>query len=621
MAGPTVVGEMGFYGTGGSTIGLGGPPYTNTIPVPLMPVQSLPYVAHCFTNAGVFKSSFSVLNRPAFTMTLNGGFNQITLEVPGVKPTTSVNLGDWVRLSQQGGDGTIVYSGIVEDLPDTISSTATVHQILLTPLNSELSDRFFSAVYAIPTDVAQIVRDALSQTNHLSWNWVTIPNTGVLLPAAGLDVVTFTQSTVQDVLNTALLMAGPTYSFFSDAIGQVYFQPTGSSADYTITLNQYQDRVRNSSIKELRNYILVIGGVPAGNSVPTTGLYSNTTSQTNYGVRTMDPPPYFPVVTDTTTLQNMANSLGGIFDHSKNTVTFTLNNFPQRIVPGQIGAATARYWEPNVYPLPESEAGTGAYIGPYIVLSVEVDAPVQKLTIGDFPYNLTDDWSWLFERLLQRQAAQILVIPAPTLSGSTVMSQGTGAGISGGLLQIVDKNNIVRVALGSLPPYGDPSGVFSPPEYGIRLLDPLGNIIFDPAGVVGPITELGANGQGPGQTVSATSYTPTTPAITFNFTLNRQVQCQFFGGVSCHIQTGAGLNYNRIAIYDSGSNLIAFTGDAKINSPNPTLTSSSFSLWTGVGSVVAIGPGTYTARIETKVDSGTTAYFDTGVIYGQRLGA
>jgi hypothetical protein len=276
-----------------------------------------------------------------------------------------------------------------------------------------------------------------------------------------------------------------------------------------------------------------------------------------------------------------------------------------------------------VDPFPETDPGVGTFSSIYAVLDVQTDGPQQIVTLGDLPFNTTDDWSFALGRLVHRGAVVPLSIPSPTLSGHTVMQVGQSAGQGGGRLTIVDSNSQIRVDIGNLPIYTDPSGVVSPSENGIRLMDASGLLLFDPVGIVGVGNNLGASGQGPGQIISSTTYITTTPAITFNFTLSRQVRCFFLGGAQGHIQTGTGIGYVRIAVYNVTTGaLVASTGDAKMNSTGTLLSSvGGIALLTGANSVQAIGPGIFTAQIETKVDSGSTFYFDNGELIGIGFGA
>jgi hypothetical protein len=232
-------------------------------------------------------------------------------------------------------------------------------------------------------------------------------------------------------------------------------------------------------------------------------------------------------------------------------------------------------------------------------------------------------WTTLEKRLedIERGLSQSVKFgPVPAQAGSELFGQTIRAAQLYGL-DTVGNPPVPRIQLGNLAAYTDPSGVASPAGDGIRILDANGFIILDSSGVAGVGNPLGGNGQGPGQVISSTTYIATTPAITFSFTLPRQIHCLFIGGAQGHIQTGTGIGYVRIAIYDSVPTLVASTGDAKMNTTGTTLSSAGgIPLETGTGSVAAIGPGTYTARIECKVDSGSTFYFDQGSLIGIQMG-
>lgn len=627
MAGPTVVGCLSSAGSGLSVIGLGGPPLTATVPTRSMPATGEPWIAHVYHNDWSFKATIDPLdgNQQPLGASLNGGFQPLTLPVAASPASTVCAPGDLITITEQGGDGLPIIGGIVEDLPDIADSQGqTSHGIAIAPFVAELADTGVELVYTVPTDVGRMVRDAVSKTAHCGFNFETIPDTGVLLPTSGFDPVQFTGAVAADVLNAAILMAGPTYSWFCDELGTVWFQPMASVADWSVTRGEdYTRRERSTSITNLKNHIPVQGGIPSGASAPVVATYDNPTSQASYGLRKWDPPPTYPMIADTATLQAIANTLGALFDRVMTKVILTLPRLAKRIQMGSIGGPTIRYFEPATDPLPGSSPGSGSFSNPFAVLGLQLIGIEQVVTAGDFPYATSDNWQYILERLLQRQVVAPLSLPAPTLSGHTVMQVGTVVG-TGGRFTILYGSGQIALDVGTLPSYIDPSGVISSGGQGIRLLDPTGLILVDTGGHQQTGNNLGASGQGPGQVISATSYTTTSPAIQFSFTLARQTRCLFLGGAEGHIQAGAGLGYVRIAIYDNASVLVANTGDAKIGTGITNTLSSvgGIPLLTGANSVAAIGPGTYTAKLETKVDAGgTTMYFDNGALLGIGFGA
>lgn len=78
---------------------------------------------------------------------------------------------------------------------------------------------------------------------------------------------------------------------------------------------------------------------------------------------------------------------------------------------------------------------------------------------------------------------ETFILPAPTLSGKTVMQSTSEQG--GGRITVVDLQPRVRAEFGNLDGYTDPTGHVSPAEFGIRSMDAAGNLLFDSSGLVG----------------------------------------------------------------------------------------------------------------------------------------
>lgn len=481
-----------------------GPPLLPAVPpTRTMAGEAKGWIAHVYTNAWAPKATFSVPGQlPAIQASLNGGFQPITLAIGSLPATTVVDSGDLILISEQGGDGLPVYGGTVEDFPDTVDTATgqTAHGISVSPFVAELTDTGAALTYSTPTEVSQMIREALALTAHCQFTFATIPDTGLKFPAAGQNPIQFTGH-VADVLNTALLMAGPTWCWFCDERGTVWFQPMGSTADYSVRrgadYNRRQGAPTAKNITNLKNYIPVIGGVPSGQSAPVVGIYTNPSSQATYGKRSWDPPPTFPAIADSFTLTAIAQTLGAMFDRRQLNVGITLPRFSQRVTLGQLGGPTVRFWEPSSDdPMPETDPGPGFFSNVLSVLDVTTDGPQQAISIADLPYNTTDDFSYLAQRISQRISTAPLVVPGPTLNSATVMQAGQQAGVGGGRLTVVDGNLVTRAQFGNLPFYQDPNGVQSPPEYGMRAMDASGNLLFDTIGVVGVMQLLGSVGLG-----------------------------------------------------------------------------------------------------------------------------
>ena len=78
--------------------------------------QTLPLVGHLYDYTGAFKQSFALLNTPDLTFAINGqGASALTVELGA--PMSGIVRGDLIALTEDGGDGSVVYRGVVEDIP------------------------------------------------------------------------------------------------------------------------------------------------------------------------------------------------------------------------------------------------------------------------------------------------------------------------------------------------------------------------------------------------------------------------------------------------------------------------------------------------------------------------
>jgi hypothetical protein len=196
-----------------------------------MSTSELAYIAHLYDHNLVFKSTLggaSILNKPGLKLTQNGGYQQITIEV--ATPVTGIVLGDVIRLTEQGDNaGTILFSGNVETTPEENGPAGAHHLITVTPWVAELGDGFFNKTYSTNTDVAQFVRDAVAATAHCSVSPISCPDTGVV---AQYD---FQNTNPLDAIHVARQIAGPSYFYFVDAQGVVWFQPVVTTIPGTLT--------------------------------------------------------------------------------------------------------------------------------------------------------------------------------------------------------------------------------------------------------------------------------------------------------------------------------------------------------------------------------------------------
>lgn len=385
---PTFTGQLGSVKAQQGLLQLGAAGDTPYVP-PIMPTSARPWMAHLYNNDWSFRASLGAIigARPKLRQTLNSGFQPVTIELPTLN--TKIQPGNLVVLTEEGGNatgaastGTPIIGGIVEQVPDTLDVQGWKHEITITPFVSELGDAYLNKNYTTATDVAQMVRDAVAQTNHLRVTPTSCPNTGISA------IYNFSYAPCLEVIDHARAIAGVNYSWFVDAIGVVWFQAvnTTGGAMFTVTPKDYTSLASNGGdISGLKNFVLVVGGIPTGGSAPVTATYNNPASQTKYGLRQLNPSVSIPGISDQTTLNNIATTIGTTYDRVINRVVIELPAYSQRVLLGQPGSSTARYFSPAAYQLVESEAGTGAYSPTYAVLDVETDGIQQTVTLGDVP--------------------------------------------------------------------------------------------------------------------------------------------------------------------------------------------------------------------------------------------
>lgn len=206
---------------------------------------------------------------------------------------------------------------------------------------------------------------------------------------------------------------------------------------------------------------------------------------------------------------------------------------------------------------------------------------------------------------------ELIVLPGPTLSGNTVMQAGQSAGQGGGILQVVDQSLVTRAQFGNLPAYTDPHGIFSPAEYGIRVMDASGNLIFDPQGLVGVVHLIAANVSGGG------TYTgPFTNGLlptTTTFTLSRRSHLMTFYRASGWQVSNTGANLSAVNGIIDGA--VTTTGIANLGIVNNVYQQGS---WLATDTLDA---GTHTYQLALTVPSGASVTITDGYIANFLMGA
>jgi len=370
----------------------------------LATVGNRPYIGHLYTNAGVFKELIGPLvEAPAFKVSINGGHHPLTVQIASKDPKALG--GDLLKLTEQGGDGTVVYAGIIEDLIEGTDSK-TGYQLQLQPLVVELGDTPFSHEYYQQTDVAQMARDAVTQAisygKHLSYTSASIPLTGIT------GIFSFVNATCLRVLEEAKKMAGPSFFYYVDENGLVTF----GKADLGATTSSYSVQAQGAlkvqaPATTLYNFLAAIGGTPLNATVPIASVYDagvirsgypmalpSTAITSQFGVRARTDLAFD--TNDQATLDQIMNTIGSQTNRVQTRVELTLIGFNQRIVPG----ATIRYYETGVYPNAEYRTGSAVYSPVYVVMDNEIDGIVQKVVCSDMPVS-PDDLAYVIENRLR----------------------------------------------------------------------------------------------------------------------------------------------------------------------------------------------------------------------------
>jgi hypothetical protein len=617
----------------------GGPPlvgvWDRLLPTASGPLGAgaLPLLAHAYQNDGVTAlGTFGIRNRPSIAAkTTNGGLSPVTLEVVAGSvgslyglavygtstyggTTINLALGNVIRLTEQGGPfAGFVYSGIIEEFPDTRSATGTKHEILLTPFGFELTRVPSQALYTTPTDISAVVRDAVALAQHCSCDVVSVPRaTGILLSIAG--AVDFRGQKVAQVLDTCRSIAGATWFWYCDELGRVWFQAQGSAAVYTLMPSHVTERVSNGgSIVDRVNQVQAVGGVPIGGSANIQTVV-NGASQATIGVRTLDPPLQVPGVTDRFTLASMADGILGTLDVAWTRFqALVAPTYTRRVHASQPGGAMVRYWEPSTNPLPETGAAAG-YVGPYVVQTITYDGLTQRLEAGNIPVTNSTDIQNLLRTWVHRWTLQALqVTPAAlnlqqTLTGSLQSGAGTltptGAPATLWTLNqaefaAIDPNGVTRAEMGNLAANG-----VSPAQWGFRASGPTGSPIFDSLGLIG-VASLLCQDSAFGTSAGAGAGYATIqniPASGTNFTLIRASSLLCLSVIGVVLAAGA---TNYCALYHSvfqGATMIRQKAIGQVG-----FTIGVHYYLTGITVFTGVPAGTYTFLQQFALDAATTS--------------
>lgn len=323
---------------------------------------------------------------------------------------------DDVNVTTETSDSPILYTGIVEDLPDNIDQTVD-HQITLAPLAVEIADADFTQNYTVATDVAQMIRDAVARTVHCTATTTTVPNTGIL------RIFNFNEKSPLYVLNAAIKMAGANYVWFVDELGQVFFGPSTSGITYSVkTRVDAPVRRYTAPITNQKNYVKAFGGILPNTTTKISAVY-DTTGSSAIGRRALMPPLQFPNLLDQTTLNSIVNTIGVALDQPQVTVVLELPNAGQRINLARVGGANVRYFEPDKDDLPETSPGSGTYGPAYVIVQVDITGPVQRITARGIAFSVDDFVNEINENLSRVSTDAITNLP---LTPGQVVGATTG---------------------------------------------------------------------------------------------------------------------------------------------------------------------------------------------------
>jgi len=438
LAAPLLTGNLGVaLPPGGITPGtsqlgslsLGGPgPFAVPLVLPsLAKAQALPFIAHLYSTTLIFKKALGpLLNRPLLKWSLNAGHHPVRLDLPVNDATVNgPGQGDIVRLTEQGGDGKAIYTGLINDIQVNIGPAGPYISLVLDPLVTELGEAFFDHNYKTYTDIAQMARDCVNSTAHLTYTPQSIPDAGIFA------IFNFHFTNSLDVLNTIKHIGGPTFWFYVDELGVVWFQAVNLTGRpyYTLTEGSFSLRKKSTPINTLKNYIVVGGGLKDqtadGNAL--FSIYDDKVSQAKYGLRALIPPLFFTAAVDQATLNTLKDNIGATLNQLRPKIQISIPALGNRIVLGRHGGPSIRYWEPAVYPMTETLSGAdasqaaGQYSPNYVILDVEMNGPTQNLVLGPLPVTI-DDFKYSHDGTIARLTHNLMLYPPVSTNHYSILA-------------------------------------------------------------------------------------------------------------------------------------------------------------------------------------------------------
>lgn len=173
--------------------------------------------------------------------------------------------------------------------------------------------------------------------------------------------------------------------------------------------------------------------------------------------------------------------------------------------------------------------------------------------------------------------------------------------MSTGYFVTKDGGGNIRAEFGNLPAYTDPNGVVSAAQFGSRLRDPSGNILYDPSGHQQVTTSLGLSANNSSQVVAAGGGWVDITGSSFTITVPRQVNIDYRIWVCGYLTAAGGGNSTAIR-----GNIVGYNTSAQIQVGNSNLDSNFIWFY---GSLPA---GSYTTKMQanaTGSNYNVVAYF------------
>ncbi len=195
---------------------------------------------------------------------------------------------------------------------------------------------------------------------------------------------------------------------------------------------------------------------------------------------------------------------------------------------------------------------------------------------------------------------------APTLNSQTVYS-------ANGQTTVQDGNQVARVSIGNLPAYTDSNSVTSPAEFGVRTLDPSGNIIFDSIGITQVMKRIGYGDMtqnAPAINGNGITWFDISMGTACTYTVTRKVTVLYLGYISANT-AGASGAYSYAQLVNAGGG----TSWAGLWDKRNGYT--GFTFW----ALDAPNAGTYTIKCQVNPDSGQGFSVQSGHIDVFQLGS